>query len=296
MTYPPGPSGSPGYPPAQPPGGYGVASPSFVKPGDSVHKLPSYLQMAVVALGLASYLAGFGPMLTAEESGVGRFAGHPGMIVPVTLLAALLAAVGLLPKAKNYTAVVAVVAVLAMLLGIRRVLTAGDDYSVGWGLWLVLVFTVVQAVAAVATLLLDAGVLTAPTPKPKYDPYAQYGLPPGGGYYAQQGPQGPHGPPSGQHSRGGYQGPPAAYSSYGGYPSGPASGGFISPSGPSTGGFSTGSQHHEPQGPPTPPTGFPSFGAPQSATSATGGGQGQGQGQGQGSAASSPAPSGPTQP
>ena len=41
---------------------------------------------------------------------------------------------------------------------------------------------VVQAVLAISALLLDAGVITAPAPRPKYDQYyGQYG-----GYYGQQ--------------------------------------------------------------------------------------------------------------
>lgn len=297
MTYSPG---NPGYPAAQPPGGYGpVSSPSFTKSTDTASKLPLYLQVAVVALGFATYLVSFGPMLTATSTGPGRMGGHAGPVVALAVLAALLAAVGLLPKAKNYTPVVAVVAVLGVLLAITRIVHRGDNYTIGWALWLVLALVVVQSLAAVGILLLEAGVVTAPAPRPRYDPYAQYGLPPGGGYYSQPG------QPTGPQSRSHYQPPQqSGYSPYGGYPAGPGSGGVISPSGPSTGGFGTGPQHAEPQGPPTPPTGFPSFGSPSNGSAAGGGGQGHGSANssqaqqqpsgGQGSQSSSPAPSGPT--
>ncbi|HET9874861.1 MAG TPA: DUF5336 domain-containing protein [Mycobacterium sp.] len=292
MTYPPG---SPGYQP-QPQGSYGAANPSFVRSADTVSKLPLYLQVAVVVLGLVAYLANFGPTLPVNDSALAGITGDVGLAVPAAVLAALLAAVGLLPKAKNYAAVVAVLAVLGALLAISTTLNKDDIYFIGWALWVVLGAAIVQAIVAVGALLLDAGVVTAPAPRPKYDPYAQYGLPPGSGYYGQ---------PSGPHAFGHQQGPQqSGYPSYGGYPSGPSTGGFSTPSGPSTGGFSTGSQHTQQQGPPTPPTGFPSFSPPPAGGSATGGqeqgsansSQSQQSQGGQGSQTSSSSPSGPTQP
>jgi hypothetical protein len=278
MTYS---SGSLGYQPAQPPGAYAAANP-FAKPADSASKLPLYLHVAVAVLGLATYLASFGPMLTVSDSELGGFTGDVGLAVPLAVLAALLAAVGLLPKAKNYAAIVGVVAVLGALLAIARTITKDDIFSVGWGLWLVLIFNVVQAIVAVGAVLLDSEVVTAPPPKPKYDPYAQYGLPPGAGYYG--------GPP------------PSGYPPYAGYPPAPSTGGFGSPPGPPTGGFGTGPQHTQQQS--TPPTGFPSFSTPPTGGQGQGsgnsvqgeqpqGGQGQGPEGGGGQQTSSSAPSGP---
>ena len=93
MTYSPG---SSGYP-AQPPGSYGAPAPSFgaaAEPGPS--KLPLYLTVAVVVLGLATYLLNFGPMFTISTD-VGPFASElsaGGSTLPIAaaLLAALLAA------------------------------------------------------------------------------------------------------------------------------------------------------------------------------------------------------------
>ncbi len=298
MTYS---HGNPGYQPAPPPGGYGSPNPSFAKPGDSASRLPQYLQVGVVTLGLLSYLASFGPMLSAGSGGQGAAGGRAGFVVPLAVVAALLAAVGLLPKAKNYTPIVAVLAGLAALSAIKMTLTRGDA---GWALWLVLALVVVQAALAVGVLLLDAGVITAPAPRPKYDPYTPYGLPPGGGYYGR--PVGPGGPggPGGHPGRGHQQGPQQpGYPSYGGYPAGPVTGGFSVPPAPSTGGYGAGSQPSEPQGPPTPPTGFPSFSPPPSGVAATGTSQGStssGQGQqpqsGQSSPGSSASPAAPPDP
>ncbi|MFL0274363.1 DUF5336 domain-containing protein [Mycobacterium sp. SMC-19] len=259
MTYSPG---NPGFQPSQPPGSYGPSTPSFAKSGGEVEsKLPQYLRIAVVALGLGVYLANFGPIVTITDVDYPLILSDAGHTVPLAVLAALLAGAALLPKAKSYTAVVAVVSALGALLAISTVADASGSYTIGWGLWLILIFSVLQAAAAVGSLLLEAGVVTAPAPRPKYDPYAQYGLPPGGNYYGQPGQQG--------YGHQGHQAPQqSGYpSSYGSYPSGPASGGFGAQQAPGSapsGAFNSGAQQAAPQGPPTPPTGFPSYNPPSS--------------------------------
>ncbi|MEB3050687.1 DUF5336 domain-containing protein [Mycolicibacter sp. MYC123] len=293
MTYSPG---TPGFQSSQPPGSFGPSTPSFTKTADAESKLPLYLRMAVAVLGLGVYLANFGPIVTVSNGEYPLILGDAGHTVPLALLAGLLAGAALLPKVKSYTTVVAVISTLGALLAIATLADAGDDYTVGWGLWLVLTFSILQAAAAVGVLLLETGVVTAPAPRPKYDPYGQYGLPPGGNYYGQQAPQQP------------------GYPSYGGYPSAPSSGGFGAQSGPassgmgSMGGFGTASQPTQSvpsmqQGPPTPPTGFPSFSPPpssgsgSSSTAGSGGSGGSGQGSTGGQQAQGgSAPSGPAQP
>jgi hypothetical protein len=307
MTYSPG---SPGYPPAQSPGSYGGSTPSFAKSDDTASKLPLYLTIAVIALGLAAYVASFFPMFTVSAEvnpGGVELSGDGGSAVAVTaaLLAALLAAVGLLPKAKNYTAIVAVIAVLGALLVIAQTLSGHMGMSIGPGLWFVLVCSVAQAAVAAAALLLEAGV-RLPAPRPKYNQYSQYAqygqyTPQPGAYYGQPGgqqhaPLQQHGPPQSPQ--------PSAYGVYGGYASAPSTGGF------STVGAQTGAQQvpqqGPQQGPPTPPTGFPSFSQPPSVGSdadSQGPGnsgnhsssdQGQ-QSYGQGQQQTPSSPSGPTQ-
>lgn len=237
MTYPPT---NPGYPPQQPPGPYGPPAPSFAPAEAGPSKLPLYLNVAVVVLGLAAYLASFGPILTIKAE-LGPFGGAElsggggGYPVLATLVAALLAAASLLPKARDYGGVIATASAIALLTSIAQVVGKPTGFTVGWGLWVMIAFTLLQTFAAVAALLLEAGVITAPAPRPRYEQFGQYGPPPGG-YYGQPGPQGP--PP-----RPGY---PTQYG--GGYASGPSTGGF--------GGLGAQS------GPPTPPTGFPSFSPP----------------------------------
>lgn len=297
MTYPPG---SAGYPPAQSPGSYGASAPSFAKSDDSESNLKLYLTVAVVALGLASYLASFGPMITRLlPNGDEVVESGSSLPIDLALLAALLAGVSLVPKAKNYAGVVAAIAALGALLLIEDTIGASGR---GWALWFALGCGLVQAAIAVSVLLLEAGVLTAPAPRPKYEQYGQYGQ--YGGYYGQQ-----HAPYQQSPQQSGYG------SQYSGYPSTPSSG-------PSTGGFSAvgpqsvtqqipqpgphqGSSQGQQQGPPTPPTGFPSFSPPPGSgsqkagqgNSGSQGGSGQGQqSYGQGHQPQAPSsPSGPSQ-
>jgi hypothetical protein len=257
MTYPPG---SPGYPPAQSPGSYGASSTtSFTKSDDGESNLKLYLTVGVVALGLAAYLLSYGPMITRILPNGDELV-ESGSTLPIDLglLAALLAGVSLLPKAKNFAGVVAAVSVLGALLLIEDTIGASGR---GWALWFALGCGVVQAILGITALLLDAGVITAPAPRPKYDQYGHYGqYGQYGGYYGQQSP---------------YQ-QPSQQSGYGAqyerYQSGPSTGGFSSV-GPQSGQQASSPAHQ--QGSPTPPTGFPSFSPPPSSGS---GGSGLGDG------------------
>jgi hypothetical protein len=172
------------------------------------------------------------------------------------VLAALLAAVGLLPKQKTRTGLVAVAATLSFLLVLAEVINAPAGLSIGWGLYLVIATTLLQTGAAIAALLFDADVLTPPAAKPRYEqqqPYGQYGAP----YYGQPGGQQQYGAPTHQpQQRPGY---PSQY----GYQGAQNTGGFQSAAG------AAGSHN----GPPTPPTGFPAFGQPSKASEAPGYGQ-----------------------
>ncbi|MBJ7401267.1 DUF5336 domain-containing protein [Mycolicibacterium sp.] len=235
MTYPPTNSG---YPVPQQPGGYGApAAPSYSAPAHN--KMPMYLTVGVVVLGLAAYLASFGPLLSINTD-VGPFGGAEftasglSYWTVAALVAALLAAVGLLPAAKNHFAVIAVAAVLGVLLVLGQAINRPNGFSIGWALWLVVAFTLLQAIAAVAALLFESGVLKAPAPRPQYGQFGQYGPPPSG-YYGQ-----PNGPAPPQ--RPGY---PAPFP--GGYPTSPSASGY----GPYGGPSDTATD--------TPPTGFPSF-------------------------------------
>jgi hypothetical protein len=268
MSYPQGPPGSAGYQPGQQP------NPQFTAPtqqfskqpeaepaAEGPSKLPFYLTAAVAALGLLVFLSSFGPLFTITASdfpGLGELSGSSyGLVIAVvaSLVAALLAVVSLLPRQRNYVAVTAVAAVLAFLLVIAEVINKPAGASVDWGLYLVIAFTLLQAAVAVVVLLFDSGIITAPAPRPKYDQQQQYGQYPGGYYGQQPQNQSQHGGPA--HQQGLQQPRPGYPSPYGGsgYPG----------SGQTTGGFQAIPQ----SGPPTPPTGFPTYGQPPSSNAPT---------------------------
>ncbi len=159
MSYPPT---NPGYPQTQPPGPYGAPGPSFAPAEAGPSKLPLYLTVAVVVLGLAAYLASFGPVFTVSAE-LGPFGGAEltgsggGYPIIAATLAALLAAASLLPKVKGYSAVVAAVSVLAVLLVIAQLVSKPPGFSIGWALWLVLAFTLLEALAAAGCAVVRVG-------------------------------------------------------------------------------------------------------------------------------------------
>lgn len=276
MSYPSGPPGNSGYPSGPSTGQYSAPAQQFghtqeVATPAGPSRLPQYLAAAVAALGLFVYLANFGPVFTINAPNLPGFGPIGGSVsttpigitlaTAVALVAALLAGFSLLPKQGKSDTWVAILSVLALLLVLSQIVGLPSGVSFGWSLYLIIVFSVLQTIAAVAALLLESGVVSAPAPKPKYEqnPYGQYGGP--GQYYGQPQGQPQHGAPlhqQGPPQRGGYSQQP-----YGGYPSGPSTGGFGAQPGaqsPSQPGQQAGSQQ---SGPPTPPTGFPAFGSPQ---------------------------------
>lgn len=275
MTYS---SGGPGYPGAQQPGAYAPTA-EIAKADSGPSKLPVYLLIAVAVLGIAAYLLSFGPILKGDA---GTSSGVTYGVM-AALFAGLFAVVGLLPKQSNYMGVITATSVVGFLLTIYDLISHAKD--AGWALIVIVIVSALQTVAAIAALLLDAGVISPPAPRPKYDPYQQFG-----GYYMPQGqspvqsagqqPQfGPPQPVAAQQPTTpvpqGY-GQPQGFPSYGGYQGAQASGPFPAqpgsapggsagfPGSPSTGGFAP--QGHA-SGPPTPPTGFPTFAPPPSAPS-----------------------------
>ena len=136
MTYPPG---SPGYPPAQQPTTqfaaptqqFGRLPEPATPAAEGPSKLPVYLLAAVAALGLAVYVSSYGPLF---QAGADFFT--PTLLdlgVVASLLAGLIAGVGLVPKQKAAPALVAVLSVLGFLLvgRDRAHRAAGCEYRMG---------------------------------------------------------------------------------------------------------------------------------------------------------------------
>ncbi|MGB8408275.1 MAG: DUF5336 domain-containing protein [Mycobacterium sp.] len=279
MTYPPG---GPGYPPQPQPNPYNAPSPQYGRAPERIpaapaapaapSNLPKLLTAAVSVLGLLVFGFSFADPFGLADSysgGVPRelmsqLAGQRGILTFLPAIAAvaasLLAGVDLLPKQKNLKAWTAILSVLGLLLAIVEIAQVKDGVEIKWGLYCVLAFSVLQAGAAVAALLLDAGVIQPPAPKPQVDPYA-YGAP--GQYYGQPPLGGPQQAP--QHT----QQPPQVRPDYGQQYGQP--GGYPQP-GPLSGGYPTGRPQQAPtdeSSPVTPATGFAAFGqTPNSAPSA----------------------------
>src|ERR1700742_1967184 len=121
MTYPPG---NPGYPPAQQPTTQFAAptqhvtkTPDPAPAPEGPRKLPVYLTAAVAALGLAVYLSSYGPLFeTGADILFTPTVLDLGMVA--SLIGALIAGVGLLPKQKAAPALVAVLSVVGFLLAV----------------------------------------------------------------------------------------------------------------------------------------------------------------------------------
>ena len=201
-------------------------------------------------LGLAVYLFSFGALFTISDTDfpqLGSASGTSlglGLAVIASLFAGLLAGASLLPKQEIPIGVISAVAVLGFLLVIAEIISKPEGVAIGWALYVVLVLSLLQAAVAIGALLLDAGIISAPVPKPKYEQqpqYGSYGSP--GQYYGQPG----------QHQSAPHQQRPSYPGQYGGYSGQPSSGGYQA----------IGQQ----SGPQTPPTGFPTYGQPQQGSS-----------------------------
>ena len=280
MSYPQGAPGGSGFPSAQQPTPqFGAPTQQFSAVPDAEpaaegpSKLPVYLNGVTAGLGLLVYLSSFGPQFSVDSSqfpGGGELSGSSlgvALGVVAALVAGLLAGVGLLAK-RDFVAVTAVAAVLGFLLVLADIINVPSGASVDWGLYLVIAFTLLQAAVAIVVLLFHAGIVTPPAPRPKYEQQPQhYGQYPG--YYGQQAGQQPgqqHGAP--QHQQGPQHqqrpGYPTPYGGSGGYQgSGQNTGGYQA-SGQNTGGFPS-----DQSGPPTPPTGFPTYGQPPASNAPT---------------------------
>ena len=279
MTYPPS---SPGYPPSQQPTTQFSAptqhfskveqQPSAQGPAAAAgpSKLPFILLAAVAVLGLLVYLFSFGPQFAIDNTDfpqLGSASGTSlglGLAVVASLVSALIAAASVLPRQKAPVGVIAAVGVLAFLLVLAEIIQKPEGVSIGWALYVVVALTFLQAALAVGALLLDAGIISAPVAKPKYEQpqYGQYGGP--NQYYGQHAPHQGGAPQQRQPYPGQYGG---------GYSGGSSSGGGYAAIG-------------QQGGPPTPPTGFPTYGQPQ-ATPSPPAGQGSTQSQPQSSSSSS---------
>ncbi|KQU46742.1 hypothetical protein ASG84_09650 [Rhodococcus sp. Leaf278] len=166
----------------------------------------------VLGLGIVNFLLGLLDLVTAEVSSAQElpssiqtsfsttFFASGGSAVSVALLlaAGLIAGASLLQKDAKNQAVVAALAISGFLVLVFQSFSLpsaeGNEFasttsSLGIGAILVLVLGFVQAAAAVVALLLDAGIVKAPAPKPAgYGSQNQQNSPNQQGGYGQQNP------------------------------------------------------------------------------------------------------------
>ncbi len=188
MSYSTGPGGYGGPPqPSNP--GYSPQSPSYGAapapgPGKS---LPFYLNIGVVALGVISFFLGFAPYIggTSAEFGgesisvsssTNFFMTNGLLSIALLLAAALVAALGMLPKQEIHEGVVASLSIVGFISLLFQLISLPGEVKLGFGLIIVLVTSFLQSALAVAALLFSAGVIKPPQPKqPQYGYYNQGG-------------------------------------------------------------------------------------------------------------------------
>lgn len=197
MTYSTGPGGygappqgpgTPGYAPQSP--GYAAAAPA---PAEG-KGLPFFLHIGVVALGVVSFFLGFAPYISGSSAQLGgesisisassNFFQTNGVVgISLLLAAALVAALGMLPKQEIHDGVVASLSIVGFVSLLFQMLALPGEANIGFGLFIVLATSFVQAALAIAALLFASGVIKAPRPsqQPQYGYYGQtgaYGQPP----------------------------------------------------------------------------------------------------------------------
>jgi hypothetical protein len=198
MTYSSGPGGY-GGPPQGPQGPQGPSAPGYgpqsqpygAAPAQGESKgLPFYLNVGVIALGVLSFFLGFAPYISGASA---EFAGESisvsssmnffvtNGIVSTSLLlaAALVAALGLLPKQEIHEGVVSSLSIVGFISLLFQMISLPGEAKLGFGLILVLVLSFLQSALAIAALLFSSGVIKPP--QPKQPQYGYYGGP-GGGY------------------------------------------------------------------------------------------------------------------
>lgn len=159
-------------------GGYGIYSPDFTGAVRAESPLPRYLAIAVVLLGLASYLLSFGPVFGD---------GSVLWCVRFAVGAALVAAFAGLRRQTSFDVVVAVLAAAGFLDALATVIVAPETNPPGWALTAIVVVNGLQMACAIAVLALRSGAVSDTASQSQYDAYADYYAQAAYyGHYAQQ--------------------------------------------------------------------------------------------------------------
>lgn len=161
MTYPNG--GWDRYPP-QSASAYGAYWPSLTGAENQRSSWAEKLVWAVLALGLATYVVS----CAAEPSGT-------GLGVRFSTLAAIVAALGLLPRQSVHPKLMSAFALMGFLDALSQSIT--DDHNPGWATIVVVILIALQTITTIALLLTRQR--ASSVADPGLNPYQSYA------YYAQ---------------------------------------------------------------------------------------------------------------
>jgi len=167
----------------------GGPAPTPARPA-ATQELDKLLHMAAAGLSVLVLVAGFfsfSPLASAYAVGL-------GWVPALYLLVGGLSAQVLLPKPAKPGVLPGLVAVAVTLPLLFTVFTAG---TTAWGAYLLLILGLLTAAAAVGGYLVEAGIITAPAPKPFQQPQPGQWSPQTGGFPQPQPgqPGGPFGQP-----------------------------------------------------------------------------------------------------
>ncbi|MFI5714220.1 DUF5336 domain-containing protein [Nocardia sp. NPDC051750] len=223
MSYPTGGSGyNAPVPPSVPPnpGQQAAGGASAAEAGGK--GLPFFLTIGAAAVGVLAFLLGFLAYVGADtdmdlpssaDTSLNLWEYQEASIGGLLLIAGLLAGLSLLPK-QNWVGVSAAVATGTFLTILFQLFTLPEGAKAEIGLYLILVLALVQAGLAVAVVLFESGILSAPAPRPA----ASTGFPGGQQAYGQQQYQGQQGYGQQQYSSGQQQQPSYGQQAYGQQP------------------------------------------------------------------------------
>ena len=226
MSYPTGGSGyNAPVPPSVPPNPGQQAAGGASSAGAGAKGLPFFLTIGVAVVGVLGILLGFLSYVGMDTAGMevpsgtdtslSLFEYREAPIGGLLLIAALLAGLSLLPK-QNWMGVSAAVAGGTFLTILFQWVTLPEGIKAEIGLFLVLFLALVQTGLAVAVVLFDSGVLSAPAPststptagypgaqqpgygQPQYPGQQSYGQQPGYGQQYSSGQQPTYGQPQQQ--------------------------------------------------------------------------------------------------
>ncbi|KMS88557.1 DUF5336 domain-containing protein [Prauserella rugosa] len=188
MSFPsggPGTGGFPGQGPQQPQQSFpGPPAPQQGGGGLKI-SLPQILFLAVAGLGLVNLFLGFAnfAVVPQVETGIGFYEeGSAAWLPMMFFLSGLAALLTILPgehKPGPWPALLAVGVLLPFLF-----ITFASEREYGAGAIMILIFGIVQTLAAVAAYLFDENIIKPPQPKPVGQP-GSYGQQPQGGYPGQ---------------------------------------------------------------------------------------------------------------